>query len=546
MIECNNLKKYFGDRLILKIDELKIYTSERIGIVGENGAGKTTLLKIISGAIKADEGRVRLEGRTAYITQLDYPPQKNIAPEWAAKFGVPILWQDTLSGGEKTRFKLAAALSSEPEILLADEPTGNLDLEALELLEKKFSEYKGALLLVSHDRKFLDSQCHKILEIRRGEIKVYQGNYSAYREQKKAEEIKEATEYAEYLDEKKRLQGAMRELGDQSRKVRKAPCRMGNSEARLHKMGDQRAKHSLDRAKKGIKSRLEQLAIKEKPENAAKIKLDIVSKEKRNDKVIIRGENISRSFGEKIIFNDAGFVLRSGAKVALFGVNGSGKTTLLRMIAEGAPGIESTKELKSGYFSQEMDILQPELSILDNVMRKSIYPEHFARTLLARLLFRREDVSKKVEVLSGGERVKLSFAKIILEDYDLLLLDEPTNYLDIPALEVIEEALQSYQGTMLFVSHDREFCEKIADEIMVIEAGKIIQYQGSYTEYLNKKRESERRVGSGQKAELLVLENRLAEVIGKIAAKDKKSDLSELDREFSELKNKIDILRLRE
>lgn len=189
LIECHKIKKYFGDRLILDIDHLKIYSEDRIGIVGRNGVGKTTLINILSQRLEPDEGRLKLYGRSGYISQLEPPDRKNISGEMASKFGVKATWDENMSGGEKTRFKLAEALDNNSVMVFADEPTSNVDMEGIELMEDKFGEYRGALIVISHDRSFLDKLCNQILEIENGKIKIYKGNYSNYREQKTQESV---------------------------------------------------------------------------------------------------------------------------------------------------------------------------------------------------------------------------------------------------------------------------------------------------------------------------------------------------------------------
>ena len=205
----------------------------------------------------------------------------------------------------------------------------------------------------------------------------------------------------------------------------------------------------MERAVKNVEKRIEHLEVKEKPKVPSSIKLDIQDAGKLHSKIIIEGENLNKAFGEKVIFKEAAFKIYNGSKVALIGPNGSGKSTLIKMIIVGDEAIKTAQGVKIGYFSQEMDILRKDLSIIENVMEGSIYPENFARLLLARLLFKGESIYKKIDVLSGGERVKVSFAKILLADINILILDEPTNYLDINSLEVVEEALSEYDRTLL-------------------------------------------------------------------------------------------------
>lgn len=539
LLECDKIKKYFGDRLVLELDHLEIYSEDRIGIVGRNGVGKTTLINILSQRGMPDEGWVKSYGRSGYISQLEPPNRRKINGELASKFGVDMTWNDYMSGGEKTRFKLAEALDYDSVMIFADEPTSNVDMKGIELMTEKFEEYKGTLVVISHDRWFLDKLCNQILEIEDGKIKIYKGNYSAYREQKIREKERAQFEYEEYLKEKKRLEGVIQGKKQAVKNIRKTPKRMGNSEARLHKMGGQKAKANLESAVKNVERRIEQLDMKEKPKEQQGIKLDIMESNRLYSKIIIEGKNINKGFKDKIIFKNADFSIFNGSKVALIGPNGCGKTTLIKMVMDNDDGIGVAQGAKIGYFSQDMNILKNNASIIENVMESSIYPEKLVRLLLARLLFKGETVYKKIDILSGGERVKVSFAKIILQDINLMILDEPTNYMDIDALEVIEETLKEYNPTLFFVSHDRNFVDAVADHIMIFEEQKIKIFEGNYTEYLKKNSKPKDYNNEELEKQLAVLSNRLSEVIGRLSMPSKKDDVEALNREYYEILDKI-------
>lgn len=543
LIEGGNIKKYYGDRLILSIENLKIYSEDRIGLVGLNGAGKTTLINILCGEAKMDEGFIRRYGTYSVVDQLGTTEYEDIDKKVANKFGAQHTWNDHLSGGEKTRFKIAKCFDKDSNIIFADEPTSNLDVEGVELLDNKFKEYKGALVVISHDREFLDKLCNKIIEVEDGKIKEYSGNYTAYKLQKDLERERSLFEFQQYTKEKKKLETAMDETKQKVKSMKKTPTRMGNSEARLHKMGNQKAKANLDRAAKNMKARIEHLEVKEKPKSIESIKLDALGNGELYSKIVISGKNINKSFGEKIIFDNAEFDIYNGSRTALIGPNGSGKSTLIKMILEGDISIKKSKGAKIGYFSQDMNILKEELSILENVMESSIYDETFARILLSRLLFKNEEVYKKIKVLSGGERVKASFAKVFLSDINLLILDEPTNYLDIYSLEVVEAALKEYERTVLFVSHDRRFVCTVANSILSIENHKLITTRSSYEEYMMKKENKTEAIEADLENQILLLENRLSELISKISMPSKKDDLQKLDREYYEVLKKLQELK---
>lgn len=541
LIECNNIKKYYGDKLILDVEDLKIYDGDRIGIVGVNGVGKTTLINVLSQRLDPDEGFIRLHGIYSYVSQLESPEGMDIDGEMASKFNIPNRWNEDMSGGEKTRFKLAEAFIENNPILFADEPTSNLDMEGIELIGERLKEFKGALLLISHDRSLLDILCNKILEIEHGKIKIYNGNYSDYYEQKRIEMERKEFEYSQYSKEKKRIKSMINDIRQKEQGIKKAPRRMGNSEARLHKMGDQRAKANLNRAIKNMEKRLEHLEVKGKPMEQDIIKLDIQDANKLYSKIIIEGKKINKSFKDKIIFKNAEFDIFNGSKTALIGPNGCGKTTLIKMIMNRDRGINIAKGAKIGYFSQDMNILDDRLTIIDNVMNTSVYDETFARILLARLLFKRESVYKEVGLLSGGERVKVSFAKLMLQDNNLLVLDEPNNYLDIKSLEVVEDTLEDYEGTLLFISHDRRFVSKIANQIITIENHKIKIFNGGYEEYIDKKKKIKNK--NEHKEEIFILENRLSEIIGRLSMTSKDEEKEMLDIEYHSVLQSLRKLR---
>ncbi|WP_166512776.1 ribosomal protection-like ABC-F family protein [Desulfallas thermosapovorans] len=543
LLECSNIKKYFGDRLIIDIESLKLYSEDRVGIVGVNGAGKTTLVNILTRRLEPDEGWVELYGSYSYVSQLQPPRNKRISAEWASKLRVSSTWHESMSGGEKTRFKLAQCFDSNSLMIFADEPTSNIDMEGIELIENRLVEYQGGLVIVSHDRSLLDRLCNKIIEVENGKIKLYGGNYSYYSAQKDQERERAQFEYSQYVIEKKRLEKVIVDLKQKMKSIKKAPKRMGNSEARLHKMGGQKAKASLARAIKNTRARIEHLEVKEKPLQQELIKLDVVDPKKIYSKVIIEGRNINKNFGDKVIFRDAEFNIDNGAKVALIGPNGCGKSTLLKMIVNKDDGIKIAPGAKIGYFSQDMSILDESLTILENVMADSIYQETFARIFLSRLLFKREEVFKKVSALSGGERVKVSFAKILLKDFNLLILDEPTNYLDIHSLDVIEEALQNYNGTLLFASHDRKLISSVADHIMTIENHKIKMFNGNFADYLAKKSQAPDNSLEDIKKQIFVLQNRLSEIIGKLSMPSKNNNLQALDEEYHKVLNELKRLK---
>lgn len=532
ILEINDLKKYYGDRLILEISNLKVYSEDRIGIVGLNGMGKSTLLDVITNRIMPEEGSVKLYGSYSYITQLDYGVEGIIDEKFIKEFNLKEKKKEFMSGGEKNKFKIAQAFSKDTNILFADEPTANLDISSVQKFQNMLKKFKGAIMMVSHDRELLDSCCNSIIEIDNGSIKMYRGNYSDFVQQKKAQFERQEFEYTEYIKEKNKLEKAVLEIRGRSSSVRKAPKRMGNSEARLHKMGDQRAKATLDRAKRAVRSRLDRLEFKEKPKNVEKIKIEIRETNEIHSKILIKGKKISKGFGKRELFTNGEFEIYNKTRTAIVGNNGCGKTTLIKMIINNEDGITTSENLKVGYFSQDFTTLDKNKSIIENVMKNSIYDEGFLRIILSRLLFKREDVYKKVSELSGGERAKVSFAKIMSSDINLLILDEPTNYLDIYSMEAVEKVLEEFNGTMIFVSHDLRFINKLATNLIVFKNNKLISFTGNYEAYTKSSSKIVENDKKELKQKIFVLENRLSELIGRISMPGKNDNVKELNKEY--------------
>ncbi|OZV12441.1 ABC transporter [Tissierella sp. P1] len=540
ILDINNLKKYYGYRLILDIKDLKVYSGDKIGLVGLNGSGKTTLLNLISKEINPEEGTIRTTMEPFYIKQLEDSPNKEVDKEYMSKFGLKDKNEQFMSGGELTRLKIAKFLTDDRKFLLADEPTSNLDFEGINLLIEKLSKFDGSMIITSHDRDLLDKVCNKIIEIEDGKIKIYEGNYSDYKAQKELEKKTQELEYEKYIREKERLQKALIDTKQNLEKIRTTPKRMGNSEARLHKMGGQVNRKKQDNKVKAIAKRIEKLEVKDKVKELEKINLDIRGKEIFS-KIVIEGKDITKAFGKRILFKNSDFQIYNKSKVGLIGDNGTGKTTLLKMILENAPNINISKKANIGYFSQNLNILDENKSIIENLLELSCL-EQEARDILARFLFKRDDVYKKVSVLSGGEKVKVSLAKILLNNFNILILDEPTNYLDIYSIEAVEEALIDYDGTLLFVSHDRRLIEKVADTIMVIENNKINTFQGTFNEYNNKAL-----VNDSNDKDLLyrraILENKLSEVIGLLSISKNDEEKEKLDLEYQKILKELNEIK---
>lgn len=539
VLEAQQIEKSYRDRLIVKLDELKVHDQDRIGIVGINGAGKTTLLNLLAGAAHVEKGKVKHHGKAAIITQQEDDGVGRACPEYESKWHVAEADSSNMSGGEKTRRKIALALEDEAAMLFADEPTSHLDLEGIEMLEDALHHYSGAVLLISHDRQLLDAVCTKILEVENGEIHAFSGNYSDYLEQKEHQKARAWFEYEQYSKEKRRLEGAAVEKANKVKTMRKAPKRMGISEARLHKRSANEKKEKLDKNVKAIESRIEHLEMKEKPKEQERVRFDIQTFAPIHSKAAVRCERVTKMYGERTLFRELSFSVKPGMKVAVAGKNGAGKSTLLKMIAAGEEGIWVSGSGKIGFFHQDLVTLDNEKTIYENVSEGSPYSEQLIRTMLARLLFKRDDVFKPVGVLSGGEKVKISLVKVFLGDYNILLLDEPTNYLDLFTHEELQAVLEAYPGTILFATHDRRLMNRIADHVLVFEGeGKAAFFEGNYEQYL-KSKENPKPSGTSYQLELMKCENELAEVIGRLSYAEKAEEKQSLEIRYEDLLNQI-------
>lgn len=482
MLEALNIETSYADRLIFRFDLLQVHAGDRIGVVGLNGAGKTTLFDILSGEAEPDAGTVRRLCPVAYIRQFSGEAGEP-DPQLASVFGLGRFdGHARISGGEQTRSQLADAFSRRAPLVFADEPTSNLDFRGIDLLTREL-ERAETLLLISHDRALLDRLCTRIIEIRDGTLRFYEGNYSAYLAQSAAERERAFAEYEQYDAERQHLSAAVQDRTRRASKMTRAPKRMGNSEARLHKQSIREKQEKVQQNATALKRRLERLEEKEKPRKIAKVQLSFALTNPPRNKILIEGQNLSFSYDGVPIFEDAAFQLQNGEKVAVLGENGAGKTTLLNLIAGGHDGIRAVPQATIGYVTQSFEQLDPELSILENVMRSSVQDETTARTVLARLLIRRDDVFKPVKILSGGEKVKTGFAKLLCSAANILLLDEPTNYLDLGSIEALEEMVRDYEGTVLFVSHDRAFVNAVSSRLFIVENRQITDVPGNLEPY---------------------------------------------------------------
>ena len=526
-ISVSNLVKEFEvghkilDGLTFQVD-----TGERVGLLGPNGCGKTTLLRILTGVMDYDEGDVVIAPgkRMGLISQIPvYPagytvedvlatafePLREMEREMAAlaeQMGegtdpallarydkltaafeaaggyetdtktnkvcngltIPQSMReqlfDKLSGGEKTRVNLARLILEDTDILLLDEPTNHLDLRATEWLEEYLDKFKGTVLTVSHDRYFLDKVVNRIVEIQAGKAEFYSGNYSFY-----------------VVEKERRYEEKLRQYEKEQAKIEQ-----------LEKAAEQMrvwAYSGMDKTFKRVKSmekRIERMRTTDRPTKERKMEVRFGEREFRGDEVLtIKG--LTKSFGERTLFSNLSLEVAGGERIALLGDNGSGKTTLLKiLLGEEEPDAGKVRmgpTVKVGYLPQHVHFDHPERNLVDTLIYEQDCTAQTARNRLAAFKFRGEDVFKPVSALSGGEQSRLRLCMLMDEKINLLILDEPTNHLDIQSREWIEEAVEEYEGNLLFVSHDRYFIDRFASRIWMLEDGHITDFRGNYQEY---------------------------------------------------------------
>lgn len=571
ILSCSNINKSFGSKNILKDVSLSIEKNEKVAIVGVNGAGKSTLFKIITGEITKDSGDISFlpniqigymsqvlkleDNRTIYselLTVFDniikiekeieklsnnMPKLKDeklinamdkfskLTEELENKDGyiykskirgvikglgfnddemnTPI---SLLSGGQKTRVSMAKLLLKEPDILLLDEPTNHLDINSLNWLEDFLKDYEGSVIIISHDRYFINKIVTKIIEIENTRATTYNGNYLFYN--KKKEENREI-ELKHYLDQQKDI------------KVQEESIKLLRSFNR---------EKSVKRAESKEKA-LNKIKTLNAPESLPnKIRIDLKPKVTSGN-MVLKVKEISKSFGENILFKNVTFEIMKGEKIALIGPNGIGKTTLLKIILNKIPleygEINLGTNVVTAYYDQEQQSLKNENTIFDEV--HSSFPSlnyTKIRSILAAFVFTGDEVFKKIGSLSGGEKGRVALAKIMLSGANFLILDEPTNHLDMYSKNILEEALKEYSGTLIYISHDRYFINNTANKILELGRNGVTSYLGNYDYYLEKKKQLHQQ-------EMLTIANKESE--NKENWKKKKED----EANTRKIKNKI-------
>ena len=437
------------------MDQISFYLGEKdfVGLIGENGSGKTTLLKILAGLEKQDSGSFQLSPRESTIGCVPQAPDD----ESLAK----------LSSGQKTKFYLSRIAAEKPDLLLLDEPTNHLDLEGLAWLENYLSNYDGAVLVVSHDRKFLDNLATKIIELDKGRIKVYGGNYTFYRQQK---EIEEESQRRAYIVQQKKVKRITKRIKEVKRGVQNLELNTTGKQHYQRRKAAKAAHGALAMAKRLEKELTENNVQKPEPD----FELSAIFKPKtESSQTVIYLEEIDKTFNDQKILNNFSLLINKGQRIALVGSNGSGKTTLIKIIlGKLKPDlglVEIGNNVEIGYLSQEHEEENSSENLLENIISVTGIDKTSAYKLAKRFLFTEEDLRTPVKDLSSGQKSKLFLAKIMASRANFIILDEPTNHLDIPSREVLETAIASYSGTLLFVTHDRYFLERIdPDKIITL------------------------------------------------------------------------------
>lgn len=527
-IALNKLKKSFGNKEVLKNINFEVKTKEHVALIGTNGCGKTTLLKLISKTEEPTSGNVFIRKDATFaileqkpkvelneftveeilysafekVNQLEKKLKKeeekltqvegdeldrvikrytNLQEEFISLGGYEIKSKvekiiagfkvehlvdkkyQSLSGGEKTIINLMNILLQEPDILLLDEPTNHLDIDTLEWLENFINDYKKTVLIVSHDRYFLDRVATKIILIDNGVSEIFNGNYSYYL---KENEKRIMAEFNEYKNQQKQIE-AMKKSIKRLREFGKLAYPNGEN---------------FFRRAASIEKRLEKIEVLDKPKQEVKIPLNF-DFDKRSGNDVLEFNKFNLSIGDKELFKNANLFIKFQERVCLMGKNGAGKSTLIKEILNKNSNIKIGSNIVIGYIPQEIIFEDENITVLEEAHKYFNGTEEILRSALYRFLFYGEGVFSRLNKLSGGERIRLKLFCLMQKNNNLLILDEPTNHIDINTKEILEEALKSYEGTILIISHDRYFINKVATRIVMLEDKKLVSYVGDYDDY---------------------------------------------------------------
>jgi len=511
MLTIANLSKSYGPRTLFAEVSLNIARTDRLGLVGANGAGKSTLFNIILGKDQPDEGLIEWErgANFGFLPQesapvgdetilqiatsggklependddwdIDYtlePRAKKILAGLGFRESDHEKLAKTFSGGWVMRAHLARLLVSEPTLLLLDEPTNHLDLEALLWFQDYLTRYPGGLVVISHDRAFLNALCTGTIELRAQRLHCYNGNYDDF--------------LLERVARKDRQQAMFK---NQQREI-------AHLQTFVDRFGAKASMASRAKSKEKQIARLEEVAIDEPEDDLKKIQFRFPQPPRSGLKVM-KLEHVQQAYGDHVVYKDLNFECERGQRTVLVGPNGAGKSTLLKILAGVIPingGVrEEGGNVITGYFAQNrVDNLNPKLTVLENVMElrtsENGLTEQQARGMLGTFLFRKDDVNKRVSVLSGGEKSRLALVKLMINPPNFLLMDEPTTHLDIMSIDALIAALKTYEGTLYFVSHDVHFIREIAKTVLHVHSGRLTNYAGDYAYYLEKSKSGNER-----------------------------------------------------
>lgn len=559
-ITFRDLYKSYNGKTVFENISGQINEGDKIGIIGVNGVGKTTLIKILMGQEEYDNGVLEVtpsDLRVGYLDQtcnfdeelsvneifdrlaISYSSTAN-SSSYSRKLKNSLLRLgfkekdmskkfSKLSGGEKTKLSLCLALSENPEILILDEPTNHLDVETIKWFEGFVNSVNKTVIIISHDRLFLDNTVNKILEMKCDDLREFKGNYSSYKLQKE-------NELKCLQKENEKQERKIEELKETIKKRMVWFKRAHDNSASDSEWGSAFKKKKAKKHVNVLKSKRRQLERiqsnrVEVPKQDPSAAFNMISKNlKDNDKMakyLVRVNRLNKSFGERCLFSNAAFSIELGDKIALLGKNGTGKTTLIRILLGKEKANSGTVSINPsvniGYLSQELEDLNFNNTILEEVTSAGM-DKNISRNMLGRFLFIGEDVFKIVGNLSMGEKCRVAFVKLLLSGINFLILDEPTNHMDIVSREKIEDALREYKGTVMFVSHDRYLVKSIATKIFELENEKIKIYKGDYRHYLNYKEEEKNRSRIGEKYisikdEIVRLECEIAYLSGRLGHK---------------------------
>ncbi|WP_051986320.1 ribosomal protection-like ABC-F family protein [Clostridium amazonitimonense] len=583
LLSLQGINKEFGEVTILDDVNFHITLGHRVGLVGLNGAGKSTLANIIYGKFKPDKGSIlwhKKDIEIGYLKQDSFYTQRTWTGEdldvggeeyikdflqASAYLGmkrVDVLEEESfsnLSGGEKMKVALANIWSLNPDFLILDEPTNHVDYEGVEWLIKELKKYRGTILIISHDRYFLDNAVNEIIEINKGKAYSYSGNYSFYREEKRKKYESQLHQYEIQESSKAKIQEEINRLKNWSSKAHRDSTKKQKAGLGKKEYFRLKAKKRDKQIKSKVK-KLEKMVFEgvKRPEEDKKVDFKFNEANLKGTRVI-EARNIKKSFESNLLFKESSFYIMRGDRVGIFGPNGCGKTTLLKVILgkedldEGE--IFTSKSITIGYLSQETLDIDTEQSVIDIFNIDSREEEGTVRTLLANMGFNEKMITQPMSTLSHGELTRIRMARLIRKNQDLLVLDEPLNHLDLYSREKLEEALRAYDGTIILVSHDRYMLENLCDFLLVFKEKKISKIVGTPKEYLDglftkEKNSNHTKIHNEKdnkrqlKEEKMLIENEIAYVLGELSKFSKGTlEYDKMDIRFKELidkKRKLD------